>query len=378
MPLYSVPILSSCHCWLCWTAFGSHLAYHTDTHLEGNHSEPEWHSDTRMSTRIKTQRSNSSIWSRRPARSRALFKPCILSDHDSALRNDDAIRKFWLGGSNRGEWILLKYSQRVLSLGFRTLFFRSTPPLYRRLFYCWCLNSQDRVPAPNCAKSVGANLDYGHLMYSSQSSTTTIHWNHSLVEWFKRNPWRVIYFEFKSLSKCVLRTSTNCKRTFCCFLSHYKSMPLCSPFALQGSAFIQSSLTTYCKNLVTMAATMVYNRNIYKDFINRPCQGLSNTSPSYLPIINNFLWINDVLVQTIVVDNLTSSRLLDETNTILCLGWMICHHWGQCITSQSQLIMFKPSRHYCRLAPSISGVRTICPTNYLICDYNIHYIHDQL
>ena len=35
---------------------------------------------------------------------------------------------------------MLEFSQRVLSLGFRTQFFRSIPPLFWTLFYCWCLN----------------------------------------------------------------------------------------------------------------------------------------------------------------------------------------------------------------------------------------------
>ena len=35
---------------------------------------------------------------------------------------------------------MLEFSQQVLSLCFRTLFFRSIPPLFWTLFYCWCLN----------------------------------------------------------------------------------------------------------------------------------------------------------------------------------------------------------------------------------------------
>ena len=41
-----------------------------------------------------------SNWSRSLARSRALFKPCIPSD--SAILNDDAIRKLWIGRLRSG------------------------------------------------------------------------------------------------------------------------------------------------------------------------------------------------------------------------------------------------------------------------------------
>ena len=84
--------------------FGSRLAYSTDPQRK-----PERYSDTRTSTKVKTEISNSKQleqnssqnWPRRWA----LSKPCIPSD--SAIRNDDALRKLWLGGSDRGERICL-------------------------------------------------------------------------------------------------------------------------------------------------------------------------------------------------------------------------------------------------------------------------------
>ena len=91
---------------------------------------------------IKTEISNSKQLEQKSSqnwpRSRALFKPCVPSD--SAIRNDDLIRKHRSGGPDLAESILRKYSQRVLRSASERYSFAAFRHCVGHLFYCWCLN----------------------------------------------------------------------------------------------------------------------------------------------------------------------------------------------------------------------------------------------
>ena len=134
-------ILSKCHCWLGGTR--NRIPPRLSHRSPKGTRMTQWHKNIYKISKQKYLTPSNSA-------SRLLFKPCMSSN--SAIHSDDAIRKPGSGGFDCGQWILLEFLQRALSLGFRTLFFRSCFAPFRHCFghfftvgvwmihaQCWCI-----------------------------------------------------------------------------------------------------------------------------------------------------------------------------------------------------------------------------------------------